>query len=147
MRGSGLVLLHRPICVVSVIGACVSIDFTFTKFNSCHWSKGPVATAYWLCRRWSAKEQWRMGHCRIDCANEVAYLLPVSLPCPPGMLRPDRLKASAWDHSLGVVALLGWRGQGALCVGVCVGLLFSRPVIMPILAYSPERLNTLTVKT
>lgn len=55
------------------------------------------------------------GRHGIDFANEVACLLPELLPGPLGMLRPDGLKATAWDHSLGVAGLLGCRGQGSLC--------------------------------
>ena len=64
--------LHIHICLVSVIWAWVSIDFTFAKFNSCRWRESP-ATDYWY---WSAGVRWRMGRYGTDCANEVAYLLP-----------------------------------------------------------------------
>lgn len=80
--------------------------FHICNLNSCRCSEGS-ATDYWWFTLQSAEVLWPIGHYGIDCVNEVAYLFPVLLVCPQGMLRPDRLKATAWDHSLGVAGLLG----------------------------------------
>lgn len=40
-KGIGLLVLHVSICLVSVIRAWVSIDFTLAEFNSCRQSEGP----------------------------------------------------------------------------------------------------------
>lgn len=76
----GLLVLQVPICLVSVIGAWVSIDFTFAKFNSCRWSEGP-ATAHWYFR------QRRGLNCRggRDAMELIVLMrLPIScLSCSP----------------------------------------------------------------
>lgn len=98
----------------SVCPQSIGLDwFHICEFSFCRCRGGPAAAWRWVVAECS---QRMMGRCGIDLANEVAYLFPALLACPPGMLRPDGLKATAWDQSLGGAPLLRWTRQDCLCV-------------------------------
>lgn len=84
-----------------------------------------------------------MGHGGIDCANEIACLLPQFWPFPLGIVRPDMQKADAWDEIIVWVWQSCWNKDTTLLVWASIlGLLLTALVMAVVHLVVAQTLNS-----